>query len=76
MVKILSGERLAIVIVLTKKDGIGPVEISCRADYLVSAEGIEQWRPLEVQLTSTQKNVVLNFAAQVLANIKTLEGIQ
>lgn len=66
-------ERLAIILNLTREGGIEPVQISCRADYEVTAEGLTEHRAYSYQLSDSEEKTVKAFAAAILAQIKQLE---
>ena len=75
MAKTVQDRRLALVIELTK-EGTDPIEVSCRADYVVSCSncGEEIQKSMtEVELTPTQETAIKGFANQVLQKIKALE---
>ncbi len=73
--KNIDEERLAIVLTLTRQGGTGPVEVTCRADYTVTSDGLSVTRAIEPTLTPTQVTTAKNFGASMLAVIKSQEGV-
>lgn len=74
MAKVVREERLALVIVLTRESGVGPVEVSCRADYEVASDDLTVTRSMEIPLTSARKTSLRTFGAFVLAEVRQAEN--
>ena len=74
MAKNINEQRLAIIIELTRDGGTAPVDVSVRADYEVEAEGLMENRSANVVLNQAQEKAIKSFGAQVLVQIKQLEG--
>ncbi len=72
MPKAVQDRRLALIVELTKSGG-SPIEVQCRADYEVTAEGLSENRSLNIDLTTPQKNTLKGFATLVVNQIKALE---
>ena len=74
MAKNINEQRLAIIIQLTRDGGTAPVDVSVRADYEVAADGLMENRSANVVLNQAQEKAIKSFGAQVLVQIKQLEG--
>lgn len=70
--KTVKEERLVISLVLERAGG--EVNVSCRAVYDVTSEGVTEGRSFCPVLTTSQETVIKSFASNVLGQIKTLEG--
>lgn len=75
MTKTVTEERMAIVFILTRAGGTGPVEVACRADYTVKSDDLEVNRETWPALTTAQISTVKTFAASILSDIRQMEGV-
>ncbi|KKK86221.1 hypothetical protein LCGC14_2765390 [marine sediment metagenome] len=71
--KKVQDKRLALIIELTKSTG-SPIEVTCRADYEVTSEGLTENRSLNVELTGAQKSALKSFGLNVVNQIKAIEA--
>ncbi len=71
--KEVGDKSLTLIIELTK-EGANPMEVTCRADYEVTSDGVRESRSLEVELTASQETSIKSFAQQVVNKVKQVES--
>ena len=73
--KAISDKKMVLIIELTK-EGTDPIEVSARADYTASSEGLELTRSLtNLEITTSEAQVIKSFGQKALQQIKAAEGI-